>query len=244
MLKLWSGTEFFSSTTRKLIADKDIYSLEGNGLDLYLKRNFLSPDECEHLRNLIDEENYPSTVMGPQPRGDFRTSDSSALGRRNDPLVHAVDERISALTGIPRLYGEGIEGQRYFVGREFKPHCDYFPMDQEYWPREAAIGGQRTWTVMIWLNQPEAGGGTLFPEAGIRLHPRGGSLLAWCNLDAAGRPNPNSLHCGEPVVAGSKYILTKWHRERAFTPLAPCILDEALQPLDPFNERGLVDAAS
>jgi prolyl 4-hydroxylase len=81
-----------------------------------------------------------------------------------------------------------------------------------------AAGGQRTWTVMMFLNDVEAGGHTYFPNANVKITPRQGNLLAWNNLDKNGDPNPFSLHQGMPVEAGVKYIITKWYRERPWTP--------------------------
>lgn len=208
---------FYADVTANLRAHDDIFMLRGDGLDAYLLRDFLSSDECEQLIGFIDEDHYPSTVMGVAPCPDFRNSESSALGRRQSAMVRDIDRRIALLTGIPQAHQEGIEGQRYAVGQQFMPHYDFFHTDQDYWPREREVGGQRTWTVMICLNTPDAGGGTLFPRAGLRVRPRRGNLLAWCNHDANGELNHQSLHCGEPVEAGKKYILTKWHRERAFT---------------------------
>ena len=63
-------------------------------------------------------------------------------------------------------------------------------------------GGQRTWTAMVFLNTPDGGGQTNFPEAGIKVSPVTGNLLAWNNLDALGEPNRKSLHQGMPVTAG------------------------------------------
>ena len=41
-----------------------------------------------------------------------------------------------------------------------------------------------------------------------------GTLLIWNNLNAEGEPNTNTLHQGMPVLAGVKYVITKWYRER------------------------------
>jgi len=120
--------------------------------------------------------------------------------------------------GIPTEQGETIQGQRYAVGQQFKQHHDFFFTDQPYWQTEKDMGGQRTWTAMIFLNQPEAGGETYFEKAGIKVAPRTGTLLTWYNLDQRGEPNLNSLHEGRPVAAGVKYIITKWYRERRWGP--------------------------
>ena len=49
--------------------------------------------------------------------------------------------------------------------------------------------------------------------AGIRVAPKPGLLLAWNNMKPDGAANPGTLHEGMPVVAGTKYIVTKWFRE-------------------------------
>ena len=46
------------------------------------------------------------------------------------------------------------------------------------------------------------------------MTPRRGNLLAWNNMNAVGMPNTYALHEGRPVTAGTKYIITKWYRER------------------------------
>jgi len=43
-------------------------------------------------------------------------------------------------------------------------------------------------------------------------------ILMWNNLDEAGAPNRFSLHAAKPVEAGTKYVVTKWFRERAWEP--------------------------
>ena len=64
---------------------------------------------------------------------------------------------------------------------------------------------------------PIEGGETFFPSAGIKVTPRAGNLLIWNNMDADGHPNPASLHQGMPVLAGTKYVITKWYRERPWS---------------------------
>lgn len=212
-----SGKDWVSPVLETFEKIDNLYCIEGCGLEVFLLRDFLTPDECNHLRNLIDEENFPSRLMGPASQ-NFRTSHSSPLSACSDPLIRELDQRISDLTGIPLENQEGMEGQRYRVGQEFKPHFDAFLPDHAYYPVELAAGGQRTWTVMLALNQPKAGGGTAFPTARLRINPRAGNLIAWSSLNKSGGINTASLHCGEPVVAGSKYVVTKWHREFKFTP--------------------------
>jgi prolyl 4-hydroxylase len=183
--------------------------------DLFVVRDFLTRDECEGLIALIDANRQPSGILTDDPDADrdFRTSESSNLDRAN-PLVASVEAKINAALGLQPEHGETIQGQRYAVGQQFKAHHDFFYTDQGYYRNEAATGGQRTWTAMAFLNEPEAGGQTRFPELDLQITPRLGNLFTWNNMDSAGAPNRFTLHQGCPVTAGVKYVITKWYRER------------------------------
>lgn len=197
---------------QRLLSNPGVFKVPAIGLDLFVVRDFLPAKECAGLMRMIDRKRKPSVVLGYSD-SDFRTSETCDL----DPtktLVQTVEEKLARLTGIDPARGETIQGQRYAVGQQFKPHHDFFFTDQPYWQEQEKLGGQRTWTAMIFLNMPEAGGQTFFESAGVRITPRAGTLLAWNNLDGAGMPNPYSLHQGTAVEAGLKYIVTKWYRER------------------------------
>ena len=186
-------------------------------LDIFVVRDFLTPAECKELCRKIDSQRQPSAVLGEFPDPEYRTSESCNLDPQ-DKLVKSIEGRINELMGIDPPHGEGMQGQRYAVGQQFKAHHDFFYTDQPYWAEMERAGGQRTWTAMMFLNQPESGGQTNFPQANIRVTPRAGNLLAWNNLDKFGMPNMHSLHQGMPVEAGVKYVITKWYRERPWTP--------------------------
>jgi prolyl 4-hydroxylase len=79
-------------------------------------------------------------------------------------------------------------------------------------------GGQRCWTAMIYLSPVEAGGETHFPLCEFAVPPREGMILMWNNMMPDGTPNRQSLHAALPVERGVKYVVTKWFRERPWTP--------------------------
>lgn len=187
--------------------------LPSSDLDIFVVRNFLTDRECAELIARIEVTRQPSQVLGPIVDPEFRTSESCNMSPA-DPMVQQVEDKITTLMGIDPAHGETIQGQRYAVGQQFKPHHDFFYTDQPYWQEMEPVGGQRTWTAMMFLNEPEAGGQTFFPNANIKVSPRRGNLLAWNNMDKDGEPNPASLHQGCPVEAGVKYVITKWYRER------------------------------
>lgn len=179
----------------------------------FLIPDFLSPEECAGLIERIDRDVRPSTIADANGDDLFRTSMTCDLDHR-DPLVAAINERLDALTGITRVYGEPLQGQRYDVGQEFKTHTDYFEPHGADFAEHCTIAGQRTWTLMAYLNDVPAGGGTRFKATGKIHHPEAGKLLAWNNVGADGLVNPASAHHGMKVRKGRKYVITKWYRER------------------------------
>jgi prolyl 4-hydroxylase len=197
----------------RLMRTPGAFKIPAQGLDIFVVRDFLSHQECEQLIQLVDQDRRPSGLLADHPDPEFRTSESCNL-RPTDPVVIHIERKINGLTGIDPRHGETIQGQRYAAGQQFKEHHDFFYTSQPYWPEQERQGGQRTWTAMVFLNAPEAGGQTHFPKANVRVTPRTGNLLIWNNLTPMGEPNTFSLHTGCPVEAGIKYVITKWYRER------------------------------
>jgi prolyl 4-hydroxylase len=178
----------------------------------YYYLDFLTPDQCDHVIRLIDQNRRPSTLLSERDDYGFRTSESCDMDRYS-PDVAPIDTSIAELLGISPQRGETMQGQRYAPGQHFRAHHDFFHENQRYWADMKKSGGQRTWTAMIFLNDVEEGGATWFPQAGLRVSPRRGLLLAWNNMAEDGSPNVLTLHEGMPVVKGVKYIITKWFRE-------------------------------
>jgi len=185
-----------------------------HALELYIVRGFLDPGTCAALIERIDERRRPSEIADDVGIANFRTSETCDLDWR-DPIVGGVDRMIADLLGLPLEASEPIQGQRYAPGQEFKAHTDTFePGGYDYFAQTAETG-QRTWTAMIYLNEPQEGGATRFKAIGKTVQPETGKLVAWNNLLPDARPNPATLHQGMKVRLGTKYIITKWFRERA-----------------------------
>lgn len=204
----------------RLMRNPNALKIDAEGLDLFIIRDVADPELCAALMRLIDSDLVPSGLMGPTDDKDFRTSKTSNPDPDN-PLIQQLEQRIHQVVGIQPELGEFVQGQRYEVGQQFKAHWDWFDPAASYWPQQIKCGGQRTFTAMMFLNEPEAGGHTIFTEANVSVRPRAGNLLVWNNLDAAGELNYRSKHQGSPVEAGIKYIITKWFRERTWKPLPP-----------------------
>ena len=182
-------------------------------LTLFLKKGFLSPELCAAIIERIDAGRRPSTISDDIGVASFRTSETCDLDRA-DPVVDEVEQAICMLTGLDGRFGEPIQGQRYAVGQEFKGHTDYFEPTGVDYQRYCRVAGNRTWTVMVYLNEPDAGGATRFKTIDKIIQPETGKLVAWNNRRPDGTPNPATIHHGMKVRAGVKYVITKWFRER------------------------------
>ncbi|HUP68066.1 MAG TPA: 2OG-Fe(II) oxygenase [Sphingomicrobium sp.] len=202
------------STAAKLAARPGIQRVPTSALELFIVRGFLDAATCAALIERIDAKRRPSEIADDVGVANFRTSETCDLAW-HDPLVGDVDRKIAELLGLPLDASEPLQGQRYAPGQEFKPHTDTFEPGGYDFYLHTAERGQRTWTAMIYLNEPEDGGATRFKAIGKTVQPETGKLLAWNNLLANGAPNPATLHQGMKVRRGTKYVLTKWFRELA-----------------------------
>jgi len=199
----------------RLAANPAVTDAQVPGVQVYYQLDFLDAAQCAMLVAMIDANRRPSSLLSDKAGPDFRTSESCDMDRFS-PQVQPIDEAIAELLGIPAENGETLQGQRYAPGQHFRAHHDYFHESESYWQQMQASGGQRTWTAMIYLNDVEDGGATWFPQAGFKIAPRRGLLLAWNNMNPDGTPNERTLHEGTDVVEGTKYIVTKWFRERSW----------------------------
>lgn len=182
-------------------------------LTQFILPEFLTPADCTALIERIDRDLRPSTIADDIGDAVFRTSSTCDLDHA-DPVVAAIDARMCALVGIDAKFGEPLQGQCYDPGQEFKFHTDYFEPRGLGFLEHCLIAGQRTWTMMVYLNVPTAGGATRFKATDKIVQPETGKLIAWDNLDAKSEPNPHTIHHGMKVRAGRKYVITKWFRER------------------------------
>jgi prolyl 4-hydroxylase len=128
--------------------------------------------------------------------------------------VDRIERRIAALLRWPQTHGEGLQILRYRPGAQYQPHFDYFDPAQKGTAHILARGGQRVGTLVIYLNEPQGGGATTFPEAGLEVAPIKGQAVFF-SYDRA-HPSTGTLHGGAPVLAGEKWVATKWLRQSVF----------------------------
>lgn len=177
---------------------------------VYELPDLLTQDDCELLINAIDRQLVPSSVT----RGEaaYRTSRTCHLRDIDVELSRRIDRCLSDLLGVDPGFSEPLQGQCYGPGEYFKEHTDWFAPGTDEFAEHANPGGQRTWTVMVYLNTVERGGKTCFKHLNRCYSPVQGFALAWNNLMADGSPNPFTLHEAMPVEKGKKWVITKWFR--------------------------------
>jgi prolyl 4-hydroxylase len=188
---------------------------------VYVIRDFLSEAECDYLIDYARPHLAPSMVAnGKTAKYEIhagRTSQSMRCpDHHGDPIIFEIENRIAQATSIPPSYGENIQILNYTVGAEYKPHHDYFDPSTSAGAVFCQRGGQRKASFIMYLNTPERGGKTVFPLRKLSIKPIKGDALFFYNVDSLGQVDPWSLHAGAPVLAGEKWIATRWLRERPY----------------------------
>jgi len=182
--------------------------------------NLMSPEECDALIGLATVKLKRSATVDPTT-GEFKViDDRSSYGtffhlNEND-FIARLDRRIAELMHWPIENGEGIQILHYPVGGEYKAHFDYFPPEDAGSQTHLARGGQRVSTLVMYLNDVAQGGETTFPSIHLTINPKKGAAAYFEYGNPLGQVDPLSLHAGCPVLAGEKWIATKWMRERRY----------------------------
>lgn len=178
----------------------------------------LSPEECDEMialsRSRLTRSRIVESETGGEQIHEARTSHGMFFHRGENQLCQRIEARLAALCNWPVENGEGLQVLRYNPGAEYKPHHDYFDPDEKGTPVLTRSGGQRVATIIMYLNNPRAGGSTVFPHAGLDVAPIKGNAVFF----SYARPHPSTLtlHGGTPVLEGEKWIATKWLRERRY----------------------------
>ncbi|MGA9854166.1 MAG: 2OG-Fe(II) oxygenase [Gammaproteobacteria bacterium] len=181
----------------------------------------LTDNLCDYLVNTAAPRLLPSGVVNPITGDPLKTNmrTSSSMNYQlsmYDMVVGYICRCLSSLVDMPASHAEPISVLRYLPGEEYKPHYDYFAVDERGKPQIQDTNGQRIVTVFMYLNNVDEGGETEFPRLAIKVLPEKGKAVAFLNCDAKGQPDPDSLHAGLPVISGEKWLATLWFRERPF----------------------------
>jgi prolyl 4-hydroxylase len=182
--------------------------------------NVMSIEECDQLIEMSRAKLQRSTIVDPTNGQHKVITDRGSSGTHfavnENAFISVLDRRIAELMHWPVENGEGLQILNYQIGGEYKPHFDYFPPEQMGSGVHLAKGGQRVSTLILYLNDVDQGGETIFPSLHLTVVPKKGAAIHFEYCNTSGQVDPSTLHGGAPVLAGEKWIATKWMRQRRY----------------------------
>ena len=168
---------------------------------------FASHDECDIMLKLSDDAQR-STIDNEQVTTSHRTSRTKWLD--DDEVPARLSQRAAVISELPPSNAERWQLAQYGENCEYKLHVDTVPEFNDLAP------GGRFSTLLLYLDEPDEGGSTDFPDLGLRIKPETGTALYFRNVrepvsDPFGlETHESSCHAGAPVVRGAKHIATRW----------------------------------
>lgn len=179
---------------------------------------FVTETERHHIIRLASGKLDTALVsaVGDAKTSDGRTGSVAWIKHDQTPIVRGLVKRVSNLVGVPVRHAESLQVVHYGETQEYKPHFDAYDMNTEKGKQRTAKGGQRIVTALMYLNEVEDGGGTVFPKLDIEVDAKPGRIVIFHNLaDHALEDmtrHPRSLHGGSPVWGGQKWACNLWFR--------------------------------
>lgn len=183
----------------------------------------VSEEEAKRLIELGDLEGYERSqdVGAKKPDGSYGSFVSSGRTSSNawctgdcyeDPLAVRVINRLTELTLINETNSEFLQLLRYEPGQFYEDHHDYIEHNR------GRQQGVRILTSYLYLNDVEAGGGTMFTDLGITVMPKRGRALFWPSVqnDAPHEKDERTNHQALPVEKGIKYGANGWFHQYDF----------------------------
>ena len=177
--------------------------------------HFLNDYECDFLIKHAQDSFGPAPVVG-KGAGEVspsRTSSTCYLAREDLPDIM---RKVSCLTGKPVEHCELPQVGRYFPSQQYLQHYDAFDVSTEDGRRFAENGGQRTITVLIYLNTVHQGGATRFPALNLDVQPRKGMALVFFPATIDGILDTMALHAALPAI-DTKYVSQVWIRQSNYS---------------------------
>ena len=169
--------------------------------------NVLSDEECQALIENASSRLNRSKLANKEI-SQLRTSSGMFFDENENTLITTIEKRVSSLMNLPIEHAEGLQVLHYEPGQEFKPHFDYFG---EHHPSR---NNNRISTLVMYLNDVEQGGETIFPNLGLTVTPMKGSAVYFEYFYNNQQLNELTLHSSVPVIRGEKWVATQWMRKQ------------------------------
>ena len=167
----------------------------------------LTDEECQALIDSA-KSRLQRSKLAKKEVSQIRTSSGMFFDENESPLINEIEKRVASLMHLPIENAEGLQVLHYEPGQEFKAHFDYFS-DQH-----PSSQNNRISTLVLYLNDVEEGGETTFPNLGITCTPTKGAAVYFEYFYSNPKLNEQTLHSGEPVIRGEKWVATQWMRKK------------------------------
>jgi prolyl 4-hydroxylase len=172
-----------------------------------------SAAECHYLRQSAAPGYRPALVgdaSSDRPARDpIRTAEASKFEWPiEDPAIHALNRRLAAISQTSFEQGEALQVLRYRPGQKYGRHLDFVP----------GTDNPRVLTALVYLNEDYGGGETAFTRVGLKVKGRTGDALIFRNACADLSPDLMSEHAGLRVTSGTKFLASRWIRDRRWVP--------------------------
>jgi len=184
--------------------------------NVLLKDNFLTDEECEYIIKLSESKFMRSMLFAAEKNivNNGRTSFSAELKFPQDEILNAIRKRASELIKLPTSHFEFFQCVSYESGQEYQSHFDTFDEGTERGKKIIQESGQRKYTMLAYLNDDFAGGGTYFPNLDLLVQPKKRRVVVFNNLDENAKVIKAAFHAGLPVTTGRKYAINMWVRNK------------------------------
>jgi len=178
---------------------------------VYVCEKFLSEEECDllmHVAGPLLQRSKTHAAAGSEATHG-RTSLTCHLAKNT---CQGILYKIQALTGKPFGHMEVPQVARYTEGQRYVEHCDGVDPHCAAGRAFCESGGQRVCTVLMYLNDVPANGGTFFRRLNLEVQPKKGKALIFFPGFMNGELDMEALHAGLPPV-GTKWVSQVWIRQ-------------------------------
>lgn len=147
-------------------------------------------------------------LTGEQRSADYRVSKSAWFEYGRNADMAKITDLVHEISGLDSTHTEHFQMSNYGLGGQYTPHYDSTrPTDAR---QPSPIDGNRIATALIYLEQPELGGNTVFTEIGLSVPATAGDILFWYNLHPDESLDWDTRHAACPVLAGFKTVANLW----------------------------------
>ena len=194
---------------------------------ILLIHDFLSENQIQIIQSLAKSSLNRSMVFndGTQDYSELRIGEESLIRDRDVNGISIMEKTIGAIMRSNMETAGRLKVMKYGIGGYFDNHFD---SGSYYEGNDAPSYNSPAVRIVTWinyLNDVEAGGLTVFPELNVSVIPKKSSAIFWFNLFKSGKNDEMTIHCGCPVLLGTKWIATKWINIEGQELTKPCAID-------------------